>query len=54
MITTAICTFPAGGARYCWIPYKPNNAAAKKLYESFGFRDNGEVFNNEAITVLEL
>lgn len=49
-----IRTFPAGGARYCWIPYKRDNTAAKKLYESFGFRDNGEVFNNESITVLEL
>lgn len=49
-----IRTFPAGGAQYCWIPYKRDNTAAKKLYESFGFRDNGEVFNNESITVLEL
>jgi RimJ/RimL family protein N-acetyltransferase len=44
-------TFPAGLAHYCWIPYKSDNIAAKKLYESFGFRDNGEVFNNESITV---
>lgn len=49
-----IRTFPAGGAQYCWIPYKRDNTAAKRLYESFGFRDNGEVFNNESITVLEL
>lgn len=49
-----IRTFPAGGARYCWIPYKRDNTAAKRLYESFDFRDNGEVFNNESITVLEL
>ncbi|TBL68600.1 GNAT family N-acetyltransferase [Paenibacillus thalictri] len=49
-----IRTYPAGPAHYCWIPYKPDNAPAKKLYESFGFRDNGENFNNEAITVLRL
>lgn len=49
-----IRTFPAGDAQYCWIPYKRDNTAAKRLYESFGFRDNGEVFNNESITVLEL
>ncbi|WP_309119733.1 N-acetyltransferase [Paenibacillus sp.] len=49
-----IRTFPAGPAHCCWIPYKPENVAAKKLYESFGFRDNGEVFNNESITVLQL
>lgn len=49
-----IRTFPAGPARYCWIPYKPDNVSAKKLYESFGFRDNGEIINNESITVLYL
>jgi diamine N-acetyltransferase len=49
-----IRTYPAGRAQYCWIPYKSENIAAKRLYESFGFRDNGEVFNNESITVLGL
>jgi len=49
-----IRTFPAGPAQYCWIPYKAENAAAKKLYESLGFRDNGEITNNEQITVLRL
>lgn len=49
-----IRTFPAGPANYCWIPYKSENVVAKKLYESFGFRDNGEVFNDESITVLRL
>lgn len=49
-----IRTFPAGPARYCWIPYGPENDTAKKLYESFGFRDNGEICDNEPITVLQL
>lgn len=49
-----IRTFPAGPANYCWIPYKPENIAAKKLYESFGFRENGEIYNEESITVLQL
>ncbi|WP_042472525.1 GNAT family N-acetyltransferase [Bacillus ndiopicus] len=49
-----IRTFPAGPARYCWIPYSTDNVAAKKLYESFGFRDNGEFCDNEPITVLQL
>ncbi|MEC1177087.1 GNAT family N-acetyltransferase [Metasolibacillus meyeri] len=49
-----IRTFPAGSARYCWIPYSTDNPQAKKLYESFGFRDNGEVCDNEPITVLQL
>lgn len=49
-----IRTFPAGPARYCWIPYGTDNITAKKLYESFGFRDNGEICDNEPITVLQL
>ncbi|WP_139995490.1 GNAT family N-acetyltransferase [Paenibacillus paridis] len=53
-ILELIRTFPAGPAQYCWIPYKADNAVAKKLYESLGFRDNGEVFNNELISVLRL
>lgn len=49
-----IRSFPAGPARYCWISYGADNFAAKKLYESFGFRENGEVCHNELITVLPL
>ena len=45
---------PVGFVQCCWIPYKPDNVAAKKLYESFGFRDNGEIFNDESISVLRL
>ncbi|MCG7344454.1 GNAT family N-acetyltransferase [Sporosarcina sp. ACRSL] len=49
-----IRTFPVGHAQYCWIAYDSNNIVAKKLYESFGFRDNGEICENEPVTVLEL
>lgn len=50
-----IRTFPAGPADCCWISYKPDNVVAKKLYESFGFRENGEVYNdNEVVAVLPL
>lgn len=49
-----IRTFPAGPATYCWIPYSAENFVAKRLYENFGFRDNGEICNNEQITVLKL
>lgn len=49
-----IHTFPAGPAEYCWIQYEPDNAVAKKLYERFGFRDNGEIVDNEIVTVLKL
>ncbi|MEK3916661.1 GNAT family N-acetyltransferase [Paenibacillus sp. FSL H7-0331] len=50
-----IRTFPVGRAQYCWITYVSDNIVAKKLYESFGFRDNGEKINgNELVTVLNL
>lgn len=47
-------TFPVGPAKYCWIQYETDNIVAKKLYESFGFRDNGEICENEPVTVLKL
>jgi diamine N-acetyltransferase len=49
-----IRTFPAGPAKYCWIAYEADNIVAKRLYESFGFCENGEIYNNEPIAVLEL
>ncbi|HWT75535.1 MAG TPA: GNAT family N-acetyltransferase [Mobilitalea sp.] len=49
-----IRTFPAGPAKCCWISYEPDNLVAKKLYESFGFRENGEIYNNEPMAVVEL
>ncbi|MCQ6562752.1 GNAT family N-acetyltransferase [Paenibacillus mendelii] len=49
-----IRTFPAGPSHYCWISYKADNVAAKRLYESFGFRDNSEIIGDELITVLRL
>lgn len=49
-----IRTFPAGPAQFCWLPYKRDNAAAKKLYESCGFRENGEICDGEQVTVLRL
>ncbi|SDX05297.1 GNAT family N-acetyltransferase [Paenibacillus sp. CF384] len=47
-------TFPAGPARYCWTCYEADNVVAKKLYESFGFRESGEISHNEPVTVLRL
>jgi diamine N-acetyltransferase len=49
-----IRTFPEGPADYCWLEYNDDNYVAKKLYESVGFRDNGEVVNNEKVAVLKL
>jgi len=45
---------PAGPAECCWIPFSQSNENAKKLYESFGFVDTGQVFNGENISILKL
>jgi diamine N-acetyltransferase len=47
-------TLPAGPAQYCWLSYKADNLPAKSLYESFGFRDNGEMIGDELTKVLRL
>ena len=49
-----IRTFPAGPAEYCWIGYEPDNFVAKRLYESVGFRENGEICENEPVAVIKL
>ena len=50
-----IRTFPVGPAEYCWIAYKADNIVAKRLYESFGFRENGEIIErDDVVSVLRL
>ncbi len=49
-----IRTFPCGKAEYCWLSYEPENAAAKKLYGSFGFTETGDRDGEELIAVLKL
>ena len=49
-----IHNFPVGEATQCWLSYKPENVGAKALYESFGFRENGETNDGELISVLPL
>ncbi|MFF2092228.1 GNAT family N-acetyltransferase [Paenibacillus sp. NPDC058174] len=53
-IVEFVRTLPAGPARYCWISYGIDNMPAKKLYESCGFRENGEIVHGEQIAVLQL
>ena len=49
-----IKTFPCGKAKYCWVSYNEENAVAKNLYASFGFKETGEVCDDELVAVLEL
>ena len=46
--------FPVGEATRCWLSYEPENEGAKALYESFGFRENGEEIGGELVSVLQL
>ena len=49
-----IRTYPCGKASYCLLSYEPENEVAKRLYHSFGFRENGEMDGDEIVAVLKL
>ena len=39
-----INTFPCGAAEYCWVSYEVDNITAKKLFETFGFKEITDAF----------
>ena len=47
-------TFPCGKAEYCWLSYEPENQVARKLYNSFGFVETGDMDGEELIAALKL
>lgn len=47
-------TMPCGFAEYCWLSYEPDNALAKSLYTSMGFKENGEMCGDEIVSVIKL
>lgn len=49
-----IRTYPCGSAEYCWLSYEPENDVARKLYNSFGFRETGEMDEGEVVAALRL
>lgn len=49
-----IKTWPNGEAKYCYLSYEPENQIAKKLYESFGFKETGDKDGNELIAIKKL
>lgn len=49
-----IKTLPCGEARCCWLSYEPENSVARKLYQSFGFVETGQMDGDELIAKLEL
>ena len=49
-----IKTYPCGKAEYCWLSYEAENEVAKHLYNSFGFKETGEMDGGEVVAVLKL
>ena len=49
-----IRTWPCGKAEYCSLSYEPDNEAARELYRSMGFEENGEKDGDETVAVLKL
>ena len=49
-----IGTNPCGPAAYCWLSYEPENTVAKKLYEKYGFTENGEMCGEEVVSLKKL
>lgn len=47
-------TLPCGPAESVWLSYEPENNVAKALYESLGFRENGERCGGELVSVRPL
>ena len=49
-----IRTYPCGKSACVWLSYEPENAHARALYHSFGFRETGEKDGDEIIAALAL
>ena len=49
-----IRTWPCGKAEYCEISYEPENEAARDLYRSMGFEENGEMDGEEIVLTIKL
>lgn len=47
-------TNPCGHADCCWLSYEKENVAAKSLYNSMGFIENGQMCDDEVVAVLKL
>ena len=43
-------TYPYGPAEYIWLSYEPENIHGKNIYRKYGFRENGEMCDDEIIT----
>ncbi len=49
-----IKSYPYGQAKKVVLSYEPENAVAKALYVSFGFKETGEIEDGEVVAQLQL
>ena len=54
LLLDEIQTMPDGKAEYCFTSFEPDNVVARKLYESFGFEETGQIDDGEIVTRLKI
>ena len=47
-------TAPAGLGNKLWLSYDPENEHARSCYLSYGFKETGEIFENEVVANYDL
>lgn len=47
-------TGPSGKARSLWLSYEPENNQARSCYLHYGFKETGEVIENEIVAIYDL
>ena len=47
-------TYPYGPAEYIWLSYEPENTHGKNVYMKYGFRENGEMCDDEIMAIYKL
>lgn len=46
--------FPFGPAKLVWLSYEPENTKARRMYQKYGFVENGDMCGNEIVAVYNL
>ena len=49
-----VSTEPAGKATNLWLSYEPENKHARSCYLHYGFKETGEVIENEIVAIYDL
>jgi len=53
-IMDEIKTKPCGPADYCYVSYEPTNIASKTTFASYGFEEDGRVFDGETVARIRI